>query len=120
MSDQVASDVVDLLRAAYRAFNTRDVEGCCRGGTPTWSGPTAWRAGTSTGATVCAYWTCQWQLVGPAVEPLAFVLEPYDRIRVNVHQRVVDRSGVLVTAGLVQHIYRIHRGLITRMDIRLP
>jgi hypothetical protein len=81
---------LELLRAAYRAFNTLEVEMVLSRMHPPGRGPTVWRAGYVYGrAGVRAYWMREWWLVDPAVAPLAVVVEPDGRIRVDVHQHVV-------------------------------
>ena len=64
------------------------------------------------------YWTRQWQLIDPHVEPLRFATEASGHAVVDVHQVVRDRSGNVVGDQMVQHAYVIVAGLITRMEIR--
>jgi hypothetical protein len=67
---------------------------------------------------VRAYWTRQWDLIDPLVEPQAFSTEPDGRILVEVHQRVLDKDGATLLDGQVQHIYSIRDGLVRHMEIR--
>ena len=67
---------------------------------------------------VRAYWTRQWDLIDPLVEPQAFSSEPDGRILVEVHQRVLDKDGATLLDGQVQHIYSIRDGLVRNMEIR--
>jgi hypothetical protein len=67
---------------------------------------------------VRAYWTRQWKMIDPHVEPKEFENEPDGRVIVRVHQIVRDLNGALLLDRMVQHVYRIEGGLIQRMDIR--
>ncbi len=64
------------------------------------------------------YWTRQWNLVDPHVEPRAFQLNENQRIIVDVHQVVRDLEGNVLIDQLVQHLYTFENGLIRRMDIQ--
>jgi hypothetical protein len=67
---------------------------------------------------VRAYWTRQWGLIDPHVEPRGFSPDGPGRIVVDVHQVVRDRAGAVTTDRMVQHAYVIEDGLIRRMEIR--
>ncbi|HEY9639827.1 MAG TPA: hypothetical protein V6C57_05050 [Coleofasciculaceae cyanobacterium] len=69
---------------------------------------------------VRAYWTRQWSIVDPHVEPQAFQLDEHQRIVVDVHQVVRDLAGTLIVDQRVQHLYTFADDLIKRMDIREP
>jgi len=64
------------------------------------------------------YWTRQWGLIDPRVEPLRFVADGTGRIVVDVHQLVRDRSGAIIADQMVQHAYLVEGGLIRTMEIR--
>jgi hypothetical protein len=66
------------------------------------------------------YWTRQWKLVDPQVEPQGFQLDENQRIVIDVHQVVHDLEGNLIVDQMVQHLYTFEDGLIRRMDIRQP
>jgi hypothetical protein len=65
-----------------------------------------------------AYWTRQWSMIDPHVEPTHFESSDDGRIIVHVHQVVRDLDGTVLRDSTVQHVYSIDRGLIQRMEIR--
>ena len=67
---------------------------------------------------VRAYWTRQWGMIDPHVEPVSFVDEDAGRIAVSVHQVVRDLSGKVLLDRMVMHVYTLKDGLIQSMDIR--
>ena len=64
------------------------------------------------------YWTRQWDLIDPHVEPLRFASDDAGRIVIDVHQVVRDRTGAVITDQVVQHAYLVEDGLIRSMEIR--
>jgi hypothetical protein len=69
-------------------------------------------------ADVRAYWTRQFGVIDPRVEPVGFDTDASGRTVVRVHQVVRNGAGAVISEGTVDHIYTIEDGLITRMDIR--
>jgi hypothetical protein len=69
-------------------------------------------------AAVRAYWTRQWALIDPRVEPIDYATEPDGRVAVAVHQVVRDLTGTLLKEGTVEHVYAFENGLIRSMEIR--
>jgi hypothetical protein len=69
-------------------------------------------------ADVRAYWTRQFGLIDPRVEPVEFETDAAGRTVVRVHQVVRNPAGAVIADGPVEHIYTITDGLITCMDIR--
>ena len=67
---------------------------------------------------VRAYWTRQWGMIDPHVEPKTFETDSDGRIVVGVHQVVRDISGQLLLDRMVEHVYTLKDGLIQSMDIR--
>ena len=65
-----------------------------------------------------AYWTRQWAMIDPRVDPVAFSLGPEGEVVIEVHQVVHDLSGELLKDQMVGHIFRVENGLIRRFDIR--
>ena len=93
MPDQPASEI-ELLRAAYAAFNARDIDAALALMTPDVAWPTAFKGGFVRGPEeVRAYWTEQWSEINPHVEPVSFHPEDAERILVEVHQVVRDLAG---------------------------
>ena len=64
------------------------------------------------------YWTRQWAMIDPHVEPVEFSNGPEGEVVVEVHQVVRDLNGNLLADKMVGHIFRIENGLIKRFDIR--
>jgi ketosteroid isomerase-like protein len=122
MYDQpISADVRELLSRAYAAFNARDIEAVLSMMHPDVEWPNGMEGGYVYGHDgVRAYWTRQWRLIDPLVEPQAFSTEPDGRILVEVHQRVLDKDGGTLLDGQVQHIYSIRDGLVRHMEIRDP
>jgi ketosteroid isomerase-like protein len=122
MNDQPTSaDVRELLSRAYAAFNARDIEAVLTMMHPDVEWPNGMEGGYVYGHDgVRAYWTRQWSLIDPIVDPQAFSTEPDGRILVEVHQRVLDKGGDTLLERRVQHIYSIRDGLVWHMEIRDP
>ena len=89
MPDQPAPEI-NLLRAAYAAFNARDIDAALALMTPDVAWPKAFKGGFVHGPEeVRAYWTEQWSEIDPHVEPVSFHPEEYGHILVDVHQVVL-------------------------------
>ena len=117
MSDQPVPQI-KLLRAAYAAFNARDIDAALALMTPDVTWPRAFKGGFVQGPEeVRAYWTEQWSEINPHVEPVAFHPESVDRILVDVHQVVRDMAGTVIADEHVGHRFTIDHGLIQRMDV---
>lgn len=109
----------DLLTAAYDAFDARDVERALAAMHPEVAWPNGMDGGYVRGHDgVREYWTRQWRLIDPHVEPRGFATDEAGRVVVDVHQVVRDRAGNTRADRMVQHVYTIEGGLITRMEIR--
>ncbi|HLN10370.1 MAG TPA: ketosteroid isomerase, partial [Xanthobacteraceae bacterium] len=65
-----------------------------------------------------SYWTRQWAMIDPHVEPAGFSAGADGAVIVEVHQIVRDLEGNLLSDKKVGHIFRIEDGLIRRFDIR--
>ena len=108
-----------MLERTYRAFNARDVGAVLAAMHPDVDWPNGMDGGRVRGhAAVRAYWTRQWALIDPHVEPRGFATDEAARIVVDVHQVVRDLGGGVLADRMVQHVYVVRDGLITRMDIR--
>ena len=109
----------ELLAKAYAAFNARDLDAALSTMHPDVIWPNGMEGGVVYGHEgVRAYWTRQWGILDPHVEPVSFELEGSGRIVVRVHQVVRDLSGQLMTDRMVEHVYTLKDGLIQSMDIR--
>lgn len=108
----------ELLTTAYHAFNTRDLEAALTTMHPEVEWPNTMEGGYVQGHDgIRAYWSEQWNLVDPHVEPVGFETDANGRIVIDVHQVVNDLQGHLLEEVTVQHIYQIEDGLIRRMDM---
>jgi hypothetical protein len=113
------SDQVELLKRLYDRFNARDMESVLAA----MHDDVIWANGMEGGhvhgrAEVRAYWTRQWAMIDPRVEPVEFSSATEGEIVVEVHAVVRDLSGTLLDDKMVGHVFRIEKGLIKRFDIR--
>lgn len=109
----------DILRAAYRAFNARDIQGAIALMHPEVDWPNAWEGGRVVGRQAVAdYWRRQFESISGTVEPEHFEHEPDGSITVTVHQVVRDaKTNELQSDTHVHHRYWLEGGLIIRMDV---
>jgi len=111
----------ELLRNVYAAFNKRDIDAVLGLMRPDVDWPNGMEGGRVHGCDeVRAYWTRQWSMIDPRVEPTSMQDDEAGNTVVNVHQVVRDLSGKIVKDQIVQHVYSFRDGLIERMDIRNP
>jgi hypothetical protein len=109
---------VPMLRAAYDAFNARDIDAAVAAMAPDVAWPRAFKGGFAHGHDgVRAYWTEQWTEIDAKVEPVSFETEGDGRILVKVHQVVRDLAGAVLFDGFVGHRYTFDGGLIRTMDV---
>ena len=119
MSDQLASEI-EVLQAAYAAFNSRNIDAAIVIMTPDVKWPKAFKGGFVQGPEeVRAYWTEQWSEIDPTVEPVSFHREDSGSILVNVHQVVRDLSGEVLADDHVGHRFTLENGLIRSMEVDL-
>jgi len=109
----------DFLREMYRRFNAREMEALLSA----MREDVLWANGMEGGHVrgregVRDYWTRQWAMVDPHVDPVAITARPDGAFVVEVHQTVRDLSGNLLMDQMVGHIFRVEDGLIRRFDIR--
>jgi len=110
---------VELLKNAYAAFNARDIDAALATMQPDVEWPNGMEGGTVHGhAGVREYWTRQWGMIDPHVEPVKFDVDKTERVVVAVHQVVRDLSGNALQDRMVEHVYSIEDGLIRGMEIR--
>jgi ketosteroid isomerase-like protein len=109
----------DLLRKLYAAFNARDLETTLAGMHPDVEWPNGMEGGTVYGHTgVRQYWTRQWAMINPHVDPVQFHQEEDGRTAIAVHQVVRDLAGNILSDQMIDHVYAIENGLIRTMEIR--
>ena len=108
-----------VLERTYAAFNARDIDTVLSVMHPDVTWPNGMEGGTVVGhAAVRAYWTRQWALIDPRVEPRGFTAEADGRVAVTVHQLVRDLAGTVLKEATVEHVYAFEDGLIKSMEIR--
>ena len=111
----------ELLTAIYAAFNRREMDAVLAAMHPDVDWPNGMEGGHMRGtANVRDYWTRQWSMMDPRVEPLRIEDDKLGHTVVDAHQVVRDLSGNILVDQIVQHIYTIRNGLIERMDISEP
>jgi ketosteroid isomerase-like protein len=108
-----------VIATAYGAFNARDIDRALQVMHP----DVEWANGLEGGyvhghEAVRDYWTRQWTLIDPRVEPRRFTTDDAGRIMVDVHQIVRDLTGRVMSDQMVQHVYEIKDGLVERLEIR--
>jgi ketosteroid isomerase-like protein len=118
-------DDVELLKRLYDRFNARDIDGVLTA----LADDVVWANGMDGGHVqgrdaVRAYWTRQWAMVSPRVEPVGFRRTQDGAIIAEVRQSVRDLEGKPLqgqTHGLkdktVGHIFRLQDGKVARFDI---
>jgi hypothetical protein len=108
-----------FLQRIYDRFNARDLEAVLAA----LDENVVWANGMEGGhvhgrGEVRSYWTRQWAMVDPRVEPVSFAPGSEGETIVEVHQMVRDLTGNLLLDRTVGHVFQIANGLITRFDIR--
>ncbi|MBW4542606.1 MAG: nuclear transport factor 2 family protein [Myxacorys chilensis ATA2-1-KO14] len=117
MQDRTASEI-ELLRAAYAAFNARDIDAALAIMAADVAWPRAFKGGFVRGPEeVRAYWTEQWSEIDGRVEPMFFHPESDGHILVEVHQVVRDLAGDVLADERVGHRFTLEGGLIQRMEV---
>jgi len=108
----------NLLKKAYDAFNTRNIEAIILLMHRQVHWPNGWEGGYVDGhEQVRDYWTRQWKEINPHVEPVSLKGREDGRIEVEAHQVEKDLQGKLLSDGMIKHIYTIEDGLIKNMEI---
>ncbi len=121
MPDQ-SSPNIELLRAAYVAFNARNIDAALAVMAEDVAWPKAFKGGFACGhEEVRAYWKEQWSEIDPHVEPIALRSEGDGQMLVEVRQVVRNLAGAVVAEGLVGHRFTIKSGSIQSMEVcQLP
>ena len=110
-------DAEQLLRAAYAAFNARDIDSALAIMTPDVDWPNVAENRRVIGhEAVRDYWTRQWREIDPLVDPRGFRELDDGRIAVDVHRVVKGMDGEVLVEGEVEHVYTVRDGLIARME----
>ena len=112
-------DKLAFLRRVYERFNARDIDGVLACLHP----DVEWANGQDGGYVhghdaLRRYWTRQWTMIDPHVEPMDFRVTSGSEIVVAIRQTVRDPSGKLLVGRKVGHVFQLEDGLIKRFDIR--
>ena len=122
----MSNNDVEMLKRVYAGFNARDIDAVLA----VLSDDVAWANGMDGGhvhgrEAVRDYWTRQWAVISPHVEPVAFAETDDGAVAVEVIQSIFDLDGRPLegqSCGLkdktVTHIFRIEGDKIVRFDIR--
>ena len=110
---------VQLLKLLYDRFNARDMEAVLAA----MHEDVMWANGMEGGHVhgrdgVRSYWTRQWAMIDPHVEPSDFSTGSDGEVVVEVRQIVRDLQGKVLVDKMVGHIFQIENGLVKRFDIR--
>lgn len=110
---------IEHLKQVYRDFNARNMEEVLAA----MKEDVTWANGMEGGhvhgrSEVRDYWTRQWGVISPNVEPIDFKEDGSGTITVEVRQVVHDLGGKLIMDEMVGHIFQFESGLIKRFDIR--
>lgn len=117
---------VGVIQRMYERFNERDIDGVLAA----LAEDVAWANGMDGGhvhgrEAVREYWTRQWAIVSPQVQPVTFDKAADGSIVVTVQQSVRDLEGRPLqgqTHGLhdklVGHVFHFQDGKVARFDIQ--
>jgi len=119
------ADHIVIIRELYDRFNARDIDGILGALTDDVAWANAMEGGHVDGhAGVRDYWTRQWAIVSPHVEPVSFDKASDGSIVVEVRQTLFDLEGrpLQETQGLrdktVGHVFRLRGDKVARFDVR--
>ena len=116
----------ELLQRIYDCFNARDLDGVLA----VLADDVVWANGMEGGhvhgrEAMRAYWTRQWAIVSPHVEPVGFQRRADGTIVAEVRQSVRDLEGKPIQGQahslndkMVGHIFRFRDSKITHFDIQ--
>ena len=119
-------DDVKVIERIYERFNARDIDGVLGELTD----DVIWANGMDGGhvqgrEAVRAYWTRQWAMVSPHVEPVGFQRTADGAVVAEVRQTIRDLQGNPLqgqTHGLkdktVGHVFHLRNGKVVRFDIQ--
>ena len=117
-AEEPARAGLDVVADAYAAFNARDIERALSLMHADVEWPNGMEGGHVHGrAAVRAYWTRQWGLIDPRVDPQAMAVDAAGRVVVDVHQVVRDLAGRVQADRMVRHVHEVADGLLRRMVI---
>ena len=93
-ADMMLRTDTDLLKQLYDRFNARDMAAVLAMMHPDVMWANGMEGGHVSGQEgVRAYWTRQWAMIDPHVEPVSFATPADGQTEVDVHQTVRDQIG---------------------------
>jgi len=108
-----------ILRLTYQHFNNRNIDAILSMMHPGVDWPNGMEGGIEHGLeAVRNYWTRQWKIFDPHVEPVGLSKKEDGRIDLTVRQVVYDISGNLLIDQIIHHVYTFEDGLIKEMEIQ--
>jgi len=108
-----------VIHQIYNGFNARDMESVFA----LLTDDVAWANGME-GTHVHGkdairdYWTHQWSIIDPYVEPLKIAKAADGSLVVDVHQVVKNLEGQTLIDETVKHAFRLDGGRVQRFDIQ--
>lgn len=110
---------IEFLKRLYALFNARDMERLLAG----MHHDVVWANGMEGGHVhghngVRDYWTRQWAIIDPHVDPIDIQQRPTGEFDVRVRAVVRDLTGTLLSDQLVNHVFMVENGLVRRFDIQ--
>jgi len=112
-------DKEEVLREVYALFNVRSLDLILERMDKDVDWPNGMEGGRVHGHEgIREYWTRQWKMIDPHVQPVGFATDEGGDTVVTVHQVVRDLEGKVLMDQQVLHVYTFRDGLIERMEIR--
>jgi ketosteroid isomerase-like protein len=110
---------IEFIKRLYERFNARDIEALLS----SMSEDVVWANGMEGGYVhgrdgVRDYWTRQWAMISPRVDPIDVSVGSVGEILAEVQQVVHDLNGQLLAHKMVVHVFLVEGGMIKRFDIR--
>lgn len=114
------NDPIAFIRSLYQLFNTRSIENIIVRLDPM----VQWANGMEGGYVyghdgIRSYWSRQFTLVNPRVEPVR-ITEEGNKVIVKVRQVVHDLEGNLLVGQMVDHLFELEGDKIINFHIGLP
>ncbi len=107
-----------LMAHLYDAFNKREIEKVLSFMQPDVKWANGMQGGFVYGRdAVLEYWSKQFEVIQPRLEPLEFEHDENNRNVVTVHQIVHDSAGNLIMDKTVRHVFTIENSLISVFEI---
>lgn len=108
-----------FINRLYKSFNARNIDAVLTMVDP----GVRWANGMDGGYVhghdgIREYWTRQWSMIDPTVDPVSIAVLPSGTITVEARQIVRDLKGKVLSDETVSHLFERANGLITRFDIR--